>query len=128
MAEPIRLAPPDPDLIPDPDLVPDPRERLTISVPEAGRLLGIGKSAAYAAAERGEIPTIGVGRRNLKVPTNIFLATLLSTESAGDGLDSVLSGFAVAIQEIAAVEQRLAAMRTALEDQLTTMRAARRRA
>lgn len=41
---------------------------LTISVPEAGkRYFGLCRNAAYAAAERGEIPTIRVGRL-LKVP------------------------------------------------------------
>jgi excisionase family DNA binding protein len=36
---------------------------LTVTVPEAGRLLGIGRDAAYRAAERGEIPTLKLGRR-----------------------------------------------------------------
>ncbi|MCK1693828.1 helix-turn-helix domain-containing protein [Bradyrhizobium sp. 144] len=41
---------------------------LTISVPEAGqRYFGLSRNAAYAAAERGEIPTIKIGRL-LKVP------------------------------------------------------------
>ena len=31
---------------------------LTMSVPEAGKKLGISRDSAYAAAERGEIPTI----------------------------------------------------------------------
>lgn len=40
----------------------------TISVPEAGReYFDIGRNAAYAAAERGEIPTIRVGKL-LRVP------------------------------------------------------------
>lgn len=49
-------------------LVPDPKARPTISVPEAGELLGLGRSASYEAAKRGDIPTIPVGR-TLKVPT-----------------------------------------------------------
>lgn len=41
---------------------------LTISVPLAGqRYFGLSRNAAYAAAERGEIPTIKIGRL-LKVP------------------------------------------------------------
>lgn len=40
---------------------------LTMSVPEAGKLLGIGRNAAYAAAERGQIPTIKLGKL-LRVP------------------------------------------------------------
>jgi excisionase family DNA binding protein len=41
---------------------------MTITVEEAGRLLGIGRSLAYEAARRGELPTIRLGRR-LLVPT-----------------------------------------------------------
>jgi hypothetical protein len=42
--------------------------RLTITVPEAGRkYFNIGTNASYAAAGRGEIPTIRVGRL-LRVP------------------------------------------------------------
>lgn len=41
---------------------------LTISVPEAGRrYFSLSRNAAYAAAERGDIPTIKIGRL-LKVP------------------------------------------------------------
>ena len=39
----------------------------TLSVPEAGRWLGIGRNASYEAARRGEIPTIRIGRL-LRVP------------------------------------------------------------
>lgn len=39
----------------------------TVSVPEAGRWLGIGRNASYDAARRGEIPTIKIGRL-LRVP------------------------------------------------------------
>jgi hypothetical protein len=46
----------------------DNQNSLTISVPEAGRrYFGLSRNAAYAAAERGEIPTIRVGRL-LRVP------------------------------------------------------------
>lgn len=38
-------------------------ERATLSVVEAGRLLGIGRHAAYAAAKRGELPSIRLGGR-----------------------------------------------------------------
>ena len=41
---------------------------LTISVPEAGkRYFDLSRNASYAAAERGEIPTIRIGRL-LRVP------------------------------------------------------------
>ncbi|WOH47656.1 DNA-binding protein [Bradyrhizobium sp. sBnM-33] len=40
----------------------------TISVPEAGReYFGLGRNASYAAAERGDIPTIRIGKL-LRVP------------------------------------------------------------
>jgi excisionase family DNA binding protein len=43
-------------------------EILTISVPEAGRrYFGLSRNGSYAAAARGEIPTIRVGRL-LRVP------------------------------------------------------------
>lgn len=37
--------------------------RLTISVPEAARRLGIGRNHGYECAKRGEIPTIRLGKR-----------------------------------------------------------------
>ena len=41
---------------------------ITISVPEAGkRYFDLSRNASYAAAERGEIPTIRIGRL-LRVP------------------------------------------------------------
>jgi len=43
-------------------------EELTISVPEAGRrYFGLSRNGAYAAADRGELPTIKIGRL-LRVP------------------------------------------------------------
>ena len=42
-------------------------EPRTLSVPEAGKWLGLGRNAAYEAARRGDIPTIRIGRL-LRVP------------------------------------------------------------
>jgi excisionase family DNA binding protein len=51
-------------------------ECLTVDVPTAGkRYLGLSRNAAYAAAERGEIPTIRVGRL-LRVPVRAMEALL----------------------------------------------------
>jgi excisionase family DNA binding protein len=47
-------------------LGPAPKKR-TISVPEAGKILGIGRNAAYEAARRGELPVLKFGKR-LVVP------------------------------------------------------------
>jgi excisionase family DNA binding protein len=50
------------------------------SVPEAGKLLGIGRNAAYEAARRGDIPTIKIGKR-VVVPTAL-LKRMLGLEPA----------------------------------------------
>ena len=49
----------------------DKAEKLTMSVPEAGQLLGISRQAAYNAAKAGDIPTLRVGKR-LLVPLARF--------------------------------------------------------
>jgi excisionase family DNA binding protein len=54
--------------------------RLTISIAEAAKVLGIGRNTAYEAAQRGDIPTIRVGRRIL-VP-KAGLERLLSESDA----------------------------------------------
>jgi len=56
--------------------------RLTCTVPEAGRYLGVGRDAAYAAAARGEIPTLRLGRR-LVVPVQLLLRMLGHGPSLG---------------------------------------------
>ncbi len=43
--------------------------RVTLTVPEAARLLSISRSTAYSAAKAGQLPTIRLGRR-LVVPTH----------------------------------------------------------
>lgn len=42
-------------------------ETLTMSVPEAGKLLGIGTSTAFRLAKDGTIPTLRLGRK-IRVP------------------------------------------------------------
>lgn len=43
-------------------------EQLLISVPEAARRLGIGKSKAWAMAQAGELPgVVRVGQRSVRV-------------------------------------------------------------
>ena len=49
--------------------------RATITVEEAAAVLGIGRSAAYEAARRGQLPTRRLGRR-LFVPVPAFLRWL----------------------------------------------------
>jgi len=60
--------------------MPDDNQRLTISVPEAGlKYFNLSRDASYAAAQRGDIPTIRVGRL-LRVP---IAAMERKLESAG---------------------------------------------
>ncbi|MFT3831898.1 MAG: helix-turn-helix domain-containing protein [Micropruina sp.] len=55
-------------------------ERLTMTVEEAAAVLGIGRSAAYAAVRAGEIPALRVGRK-LLVPRQRLLAMLGEAEA-----------------------------------------------
>jgi hypothetical protein len=49
---------------------------LTLAVPEYGRLVfNIGEASSYAAADRGDIPTIEMGRLR-RVPVRIALRRL----------------------------------------------------
>lgn len=54
--------------------------RPTMSVPEAGKLLGLSRGSAYQAARRGDLPTLRVGRR-LLVPTDALRALLTGTST-----------------------------------------------
>ncbi len=56
-------------------VIHDAEERRTITVAEAGRVLGISRNAAYEAVHRGEIPAIRVGKRIL-VPLEALEAML----------------------------------------------------
>jgi excisionase family DNA binding protein len=46
-------------------------DRATLTIPEAAKLLGIGRSAAYEAARRGDLPTLSFGRRRV-VPSAVL--------------------------------------------------------
>lgn len=64
---------------------------LLLSITEAGKLLGICRSAAYTAAQRGDLPTLRVNNR-LRVPTPA-LARLLDASPPGQvsTIENVLS-------------------------------------
>lgn len=49
--------------------------RLTLTVPQWGQLVGIGRDAAYAAVERGEVTAVRVGR-TIRIPTHAALRQL----------------------------------------------------
>lgn len=57
-------------------------ERLTLTVEEAGTLLGISRAFAYEAVNRGEIPSIRIGRRVL-IPKAAFERMLNESSNAG---------------------------------------------
>jgi excisionase family DNA binding protein len=48
---------------------------LTLTVPEAGRRLGLSRNGAYEAAARGDLPTVRIGGR-IFVPTRAIEAML----------------------------------------------------
>ena len=58
---------------------PKAAERLVMSVPEAGRMLGLGRNASYEAVKRGEIPVLRFGKL-LKV-SRIWLERVLRGET-----------------------------------------------
>lgn len=57
-----------------------PTTPATLSVQEAGRYLGIGRDAAYAAARSGELPSVRFGRL-IRVP-RAALEKMLEGEAA----------------------------------------------
>ena len=47
-------------------------ECLVYTVPEAGALLGLNRNASYDAAKCGDIPTVRLGKKRLRVPKALF--------------------------------------------------------
>lgn len=69
---------------PAPRIVPDPATEPTMPVKRTAAVLGIGLRTAYTAIERGEIPSIRVGR-TIVVPTARFLAMYPDLVAARNG-------------------------------------------
>ncbi len=59
----------------------------TLSVPEAGEILGLSRSGAYEAARRGELPVIKIGRKLLvpRIALERMLQEARPTHSTGSG-------------------------------------------
>ncbi len=55
----------------------------TVSVPDAARLLGVGRSTVYAAIKSSEVPAIRIGHR-LRIPSN-WLRDKLQIHTARNG-------------------------------------------
>ena len=49
--------------------------KATIDVPEAGEFYGLGRNASYAAAARGDLPTVRIGKK-IRVPVAQLLRQL----------------------------------------------------
>ena len=63
----------------------DDNKPLTMTVPEAGKkYFGLSRDSSYRAAERGEIPTIRIGRL-LRVPVRAMERLLDGVERTGTG-------------------------------------------
>ena len=61
------------------------KEKLTMTVEEAGEALGISRATAYLLANTGRIPVIRLGERRLVVPKAALLKML---ESAGKPIEN----------------------------------------
>lgn len=55
--------------------VADLRGLTYLTVPDAGAYIGLGRAASYAAAKRGDLPTVRIGRR-VVVPAPMLLRML----------------------------------------------------
>lgn len=66
---------------PFPDITPPAAEPEAVSVDEAGRLLGLGRTKVYELIRDGVLPTVKLGRRRLVRPSTArqVLASLEST-------------------------------------------------
>ena len=59
-------------------------EKLTLTVDEAARCLGIGRNSAYEAIARGEIPVVKIGKR-LLVPRHALERLLQEPKAINPG-------------------------------------------
>jgi excisionase family DNA binding protein len=58
-------------------------DRNTCSIEQAARILGVGRSTAYAAARDGSLPTLRISHR-LLVPVSYLARVLQETVPAGE--------------------------------------------
>jgi excisionase family DNA binding protein len=56
-----------------------------LTLPEVGRYLGISRSAAYALARSGSLPTIRIARRVVRVHPDDLRRFLEARRSGGEG-------------------------------------------
>jgi excisionase family DNA binding protein len=70
--------------------VPDDLAQRVLSVDEAGRVLGVGRSTMYGAIRRGQVPALRIGRR-IVVP-GAALVRLLETATPLEPFGSTEAG------------------------------------
>ena len=58
--------------------------KLTITVDEAARRLGVGRNLGYQMAKRGQLPTIRCGAKRLVVPLAAFERLLVESGLEGE--------------------------------------------
>lgn len=68
------------------------QERVTMTVREAARALGIGERSAYAAVREGIIPSIAIGRR-LLIPRDAFEGWLAGEVHLGQRSGTAATAF-----------------------------------
>jgi excisionase family DNA binding protein len=56
-----------------------------LTLPEVGRYLGVSRSAAYALARSGSLPTIRIARRVVRVHPDDLRRFLEARRSGGEG-------------------------------------------
>lgn len=63
-----------------------PDDRLTVSVEEAGKLLGISRGLAYELVARGELPALRLGRRRVipRAAIDVLIADACATNHDED--------------------------------------------
>jgi excisionase family DNA binding protein len=63
-------------------------KRLTMTIPEAAKAIGVGRNQGYQAARSGQIPTIKIGKR-LLVPVAALENKLADAGSSNRGKKTV---------------------------------------
>lgn len=59
-------------------------ERATVTVEEAARILGLGRSTTFEAVRTGRIPSIRISPRRIVIPRRALENLLAGNETAGD--------------------------------------------
>ena len=61
-------------------------EAATLSVPEAGRIIGAGRCLSYRLVQEGKLPVLRLGRRKLRVPKAALEELLRNPSGAKAGV------------------------------------------